>query len=44
LCDNGQTRRVEVLTLRNPSTVESRIWNKLNAKIGHIMVSVSSKG
>lgn len=33
----GQTRRVEVLTLRNPSTVESRIWDKLNAKIDRIM-------
>lgn len=29
----GQTKRVEVLTLRNPDTVESRIWNKLNTKL-----------
>ena len=36
----GQTRRVEVFTLRNPSTVESRIWEKLNSKIGSIMRSL----
>jgi ERCC4-related helicase len=36
----GQTRRVEVFTIRNPSTVESRIWDKLNAKIGSIMHSL----
>ena len=29
----GQARQVEVITLRNPATVESRIWDKLNAKI-----------
>jgi superfamily II DNA or RNA helicase len=33
----GQKRRVEAVTLRNPSTVESRIWDKLNAKIDRIM-------
>lgn len=40
----GQKQRVEVLTLRNPDTVETRIWAKLNAKIeritrafGHVM-------
>jgi superfamily II DNA or RNA helicase len=33
----GQSKQVEVMTLRNPSTVESRIWAKLNTKIGSIM-------
>lgn len=33
----GQEHRVEVLTLRNPSTVESRIWEQLNTKIDRIM-------
>lgn len=33
----GQSQQVEVLTLRNPDTVESRIWDKLNSKIDHIM-------
>ena len=32
----GQTEPVEVLTLRNPDTVESRIWDHLNAKLGRI--------
>jgi hypothetical protein len=32
----GQTCRVEVLTLRNPETVESRIWEHLNQKLKHI--------
>jgi hypothetical protein len=36
----GQTDRVEVFTLRNPSTVESRIWDKLNAKISQIMMAL----
>lgn len=36
----GQSRQVEVFTLRNPSTVESRIWDKLNTKIGSIMRSL----
>ncbi len=36
----GQTRRVEVVTLRNPDTVESRIWDKLNAKISTIMAAL----
>lgn len=36
----GQTKRVEVMTLRNPSTVESRIWDKLNSKIESIMRSL----
>lgn len=36
----GQTEQVEVFTLRNPNTVESRIWDKLNAKIEHIMLAL----
>jgi superfamily II DNA or RNA helicase len=36
----GQTKQVEVFTLRNPSTVESRIWDKLNAKIEQIMLAL----
>lgn len=32
----GQTEQVEVVTLRNPNTVESIIWEKLNAKINQI--------
>jgi len=35
----GQTERVEVVTLRNPDTVEARIWDRLNEKIGNIMVA-----
>jgi hypothetical protein len=30
---------VEVITLRNPETVEARIWDKLNAKITNIMLA-----
>lgn len=33
----GQKMPVEVITLRNPATVESRIWGKLNEKITNIM-------
>lgn len=33
----GQTRQVEVMSLRNPDTVEDRIWQKLNVKIASIM-------
>lgn len=33
----GQTRRVEVLSLRNSGTVEALIWDKLNSKIQNIM-------
>jgi ERCC4-related helicase len=32
----GQKRQVHVTSFRNPSTVESRIWDKLNEKIEHI--------
>jgi SNF2 family DNA or RNA helicase len=38
----GQTNQVEVMTLRNPSTVESRIWEKLNEKIDSIMQSMEN--
>jgi len=33
----GQDKQVEVVSLRNPETVESRIWDKLNEKIRNIM-------
>jgi superfamily II DNA or RNA helicase len=33
----GQSRQVEVYSVRNPDTVESRIWEKLNTKIERIM-------
>lgn len=33
----GQSRQVEVVSLRNPDTVEDRIWSKLNEKILSIM-------
>ncbi len=33
----GQSQPVEVVTLRNPHTVESRIWGKLENKLAHIM-------
>lgn len=32
----GQTKQVKVINLRNPDTVESRIWDKLNMKIDNI--------
>lgn len=32
----GQTEQVQVISFRNPSTVESRIWDKLTEKIEHI--------
>ena len=32
----GQEERVEVLSLRNPNTVESRIWQKLEEKLARI--------
>ena len=35
----GQTQRVEVIMLRNPATVEARIWDILNAKIDNIMAA-----
>lgn len=33
----GQSQPVEVVTVRNPHTVEARIWDKLEQKLGHIM-------
>lgn len=33
----GQKHSVDVVTIRNPSTVESRIWGKLETKLGHVM-------
>lgn len=36
----GQTRRVEVFTVRNPDTVEARIWDHLNAKIERITAAL----
>ena len=38
----GQSRSVEVIILRNPDTVEGRIWDKLNAKIAKIMRALGS--
>lgn len=32
----GQKRRVEIISVRNPSTVESRIWDKLDEKLARI--------
>jgi len=37
----GQTKRVEVYTVRNPDTVEARIWEKLNGKIEQITQALS---
>ncbi|MCA6573318.1 MAG: DEAD/DEAH box helicase family protein [Pseudanabaena sp. M38BS1SP1A06MG] len=38
----GQKHIVEVVTLRNPDTVETRIWDKLNQKIENIMQSLDA--
>lgn len=38
----GQKHTVEVVTLRNPDTVETRIWDKLNQKIENIMQSLDA--
>ncbi|HQO64039.1 MAG TPA: SNF2-related protein [Syntrophorhabdus sp.] len=38
----GQKQAVEVVTLRNPDTVEARIWDKLNEKIESIMKAIGS--
>ncbi|GAA0591231.1 DEAD/DEAH box helicase [Caenispirillum bisanense] len=38
----GQTKPVDVYTFRNPATVESLIWEKLNGKIGSIMQALGS--
>ncbi len=37
----GQKKPVEVITLRNPATVEARIWDLLNAKLERIMSALS---
>ena len=36
----GQKHCVDVVTIRNPNTVESRIWEKLETKLGHIMAAL----
>ena len=33
----GQSQPVDVVTVRNPATVEARIWGRLEEKLGHIM-------
>lgn len=38
----GQQHPVEVVTLRNPDTVESRIWDKLNEKLRRIMLALGN--
>ncbi len=35
-CGLGQTHQVEVISIRNPSTVEARIWSKLDEKLDRI--------
>jgi hypothetical protein len=36
----GQKEQVDVLTLRNPNTVESAIWDKLNDKLENIKLAL----
>jgi len=38
----GQKMPVEVITLRNPNTVEARIWDLLNSKLEKIMGAIGS--
>ncbi|MFF6013319.1 SNF2-related protein [Rahnella sp. R3(2024)] len=38
----GQRQQVEVIALRNPDTVESRIWDLLNTKIENVMRSLGA--
>lgn len=38
----GQQRPVSVVSLRNPDTVESMIWDKLESKLANIMRAVGS--
>ena len=38
----GQTRTVRVVSLRNPDTVESMIWEKLETKLNSIMRAIGS--
>ena len=37
----GQKNRVDIVTIRNPTTVESKIWDKLEAKLLHIMEALA---
>lgn len=38
----GQTQRVDVVALRNPDTLESLIWSKLNDKLERIQTALMS--
>lgn len=38
----GQSQPVEVITLRNPATVEARIWDLLNKKLERIMAALGT--
>lgn len=38
----GQKKAVEVISLRNPDTVESLIWTKLEQKLHHIMKALGT--
>lgn len=38
----GQKEQVEIVILRNPETVEARIWDKLNHKIDQISLALNS--
>lgn len=38
----GQQHPVDVVSVRNEETVEALIWDKLNAKLGHIMQALGS--
>jgi len=38
----GQKRPVSVVSLRNPDTVESMIWDKLESKLSSIMLAIGS--
>lgn len=38
----GQRRPVEVVTVRNPATVEARIWGKLEQKLASIMQALGA--
>jgi hypothetical protein len=37
----GQSKQVEVVSWRNPETVESLIWDRLNTKIENVMLALS---
>lgn len=38
----GQTKQVEVVSMRNPQTVESRVWEKLTTKLLKITAALSN--